>query len=233
MRSLVVGYGHMGRFHRRVLTDLGHDVRTLDPNLMAGADWRRLPTGHHFDVVCIATPIEHLAEQAAWWSGQARYLLIEKPMAATLEQATELQGVLHWQPTAVGYVERFNPRVQQLREQLEGTQPAGGVFHRWNTRPSSNVPLDLTSHDVDLANFLNVPNAVFDSRAEAQWKTRRILIGARDRRPLLVADLMDHSANPLTAQWQAFLSDGQDVAKPDDAVRVLHQIENTRVAVAA
>jgi prephenate dehydrogenase len=65
VKALIIGHGHMGAFHKKALSDLGYDVTTVDPDVNAGADYTRTPHGSHYEVVCVACPIEHLAEQAA------------------------------------------------------------------------------------------------------------------------------------------------------------------------
>src|SRR4051812_33272477 len=55
VKALVVGYGRMGRFHTKVLADLGYDVSTLDPDPGAGADYQRTDPIATYDAVAIAT----------------------------------------------------------------------------------------------------------------------------------------------------------------------------------
>ncbi len=213
----------MGGFHRRILSDLGYDVTTVDPDPDRGADHTIPPPGH-FDIVCIAVPITDLAEQAAQFAGRARFLLIEKPMAATLAEARELAGLLAGQDVAVGYVERFNPRVRRLRALLaDSPQPVWAHFTRWNDRSSPNVTLDLGTHDRDLARFLGLTCPVrFDVQANATRPAREIMICANH---VLHVDLTAHDTSPLHAQWHAFLSGQPGYATPADAVAVLAALD--------
>jgi predicted dehydrogenase len=228
--ALVVGYGHMGRFHRTALHDLGYSIHTVDPRPAAGADWQHVPAGYSFHAVCIATPIEHLAEHAAAWAGRTNHLLIEKPMAATHEEAVELAKALGSQLTAVGYVERFNPQVRQLKQRIAVSGAAlSATFHRWNDRPSSNPALDLTSHDIDLAHHLDIPQATYDTRVDVPLKRRQIDVTTR--RCVLHADLLDHSTSPLHLQWRALIVGRPTYATPQDAIRVLaHLTEPAAIA---
>lgn len=227
MRALVVGLGRMGRFHRRALRDLGLDVTSVDPDPRAGAAHLSMPSSRGFDVVCVAAPIRHLAEAAAEWAGHDGWLLVEKPFAACLGDAVALRDALEGQRVAVGYVERFNPRVRELRERLAGQRVEAATFTRWNDRPSDDVALDLTSHDVDLARYLGVARPVFDSRAGVPVRRREIAACE------LRADLLDHDASPLHAQWHAFLSDREGYATPASAVIVHRALAWEREAVAA
>lgn len=232
MNALVVGHGRMGGFHRRALADIGYDVTTVDP-AMGVADYRTVPE-RRFDVVCVATPIEHLAETAAGFAGHDGHLLIEKPMAVNVTEATELVDLLRGQQVAVGYVERFNPRVRELRASLNG--PADRArFVRWNERPTSNLSLDLTAHDVDLAQHLGVSAvAQFDTRSGVGIMRRYITVQRFGDKPLR-ARLLDHATSPLHAQWHAFLGGRSDTqpAMPTDALVALYALEAVPLAAAA
>jgi hypothetical protein len=95
------------------------------------------------------------------------------------------------------------------------------VFRRWNDRPTTDVALDLTSHDVDLARWLGVSCPVrFDSRADAAARVRSVLVHYEDK-PTARVDLMAHDTSPLHAQWNAFLSDKPGCASLSDAVLTL------------
>jgi len=82
MKSLIVGMG-IGQLYKQVLTELGHEVITVDPDISRGAD---LPTvmsailAHaSFDTVHICTPNfthEEIARQVAL---HTRIVFIEKP----------------------------------------------------------------------------------------------------------------------------------------------------------
>lgn len=220
MRGLVIGAGRMGMFHRRALRDLGLDVTTVDPDVAKGADHLRVPHGR-FEVVCVATPIKHLAEQAAAWAGHEGWLLVEKPAATSMQDLMGLSVSLEGQYVAVGYVERFNPQVRRLREGLQGApEPSCAVFRRWNDRPSPDVALDLTSHDADLARFLGLWCPVtFDSRDAQPHRVHTVTIDDD------CIDLMAHDTSPLHAQWHAFLSGRPGAATLRDAGYVLEDLE--------
>lgn len=230
MKALVVGLGHMGRFHRKVLMDLGYDVTTVDPDPTAGADYLSVPSGRHPGVVCVATPMEHLAETAAGFALHTQHLLIEKPGATTYGDALSLASLLGGQRVAVGYVERFNPVVRAVRAVLchRATlgmfPPSGAHFTRWNDRPSSDVALDLQSHDIDLVQHLQLTCPVtLNTRAGVGVRRREIDIHGTAF-GLLRYDLMDHDTSPLHAQWHSFLSDRSGYATPADAVHVLARL---------
>jgi hypothetical protein len=234
MNALVVGHGRMGGFHRKALADLGYDVTTVDPT-PGLADHVKVPA-RSFDVVCIATPIPHLAECAAEWDGFDGYLLIEKPMATTFALASALEQALRGVDVAVGYVERFNPCVRRLRVELAGRRTRGARFVRWSTRPSSDVALDLMTHDLDLTAHLGVCGGVveYDPRADAPAMRRYIAVECADGATLR-AHLTAHDTSPLHAQWHAFLSGRGDTrpATMEDAAWTLAALQSRQIPVAA
>lgn len=231
MKALVVGAGRMGTFHRRVLRDLGYDVTTVDP-APGRADHRTIPLRGNFAVVCVAVPIPALADEAARWVGYEGHLLIEKPMAANAAEGVDLGALFEGQRVGVGYVERFNPQVRRLACELaELPPPTLARFVRASDRPSSDVILDLRSHDVDLARFLNLwCSTWFQCAADEPEKLRTIEVQAGTR--TVTANLLDHDTSPLHAQWHAFLTGRSDYATPADAVATLRALELSAVAAA-
>jgi predicted dehydrogenase len=95
------------------------------------------------------------------------HLLIEKPLAATTDEARELIEVCREAGirAAVGHVERFNPALLELRRRVQGGQ-LGEVFliatERVGPFPDRvrdiGVVKDLATHDLDLVRWLgNAP----------------------------------------------------------------------------
>lgn len=155
------------------------------------------------DAACVAVPVSAAPEVAARVIDAGLPLLLEKPMAATVEQARAVAdraleaGVL----LSVGYVERFNPAVQALKVELE-RGAAGEVLHVHARRLSpfpqreglSGVAIDLATHDLDVARFLmdSSPVRVFAETAD---------LGASLGEDLLCASI--RYANGVTALLEA------------------------------
>jgi predicted dehydrogenase len=166
MRALVVGAGRMGTHHTRVATSLGIDIHTVDP--VEPADFPSLDAAGEADVVVVATPIGALAAAAcAALDVGCRVLLVEKPMAATPEEATELaeRAASAGTTLLVGYTERFSLVVSEVRESL--LTRIGAVealrFERRGPRPPdvwARPALDLAVHDFDLMRFLGYEPSV-------------------------------------------------------------------------
>lgn len=247
MRALVVGLGHMGTFHRRVLRDLGYEVDAVDPREETGAEYRSTAEamlGHSYAAAAVAVPVDQLVGAAFELAGCPK-LLVEKPFAPTPREAAMLGAYLTERGSVcVNYVERFNPYVRWLAGRLKVAAHVRAVrFTRWSDRPSADVTTDLLTHDVDLARHLLVGGwgnrAVelchFDVRAGQPEKRRTIEVDVvAPAQPPEVwsanmaalvdqtwrVDLMDHDQSPLHAIWHAFLTEAQ-VPGPGDAVRAL------------
>lgn len=159
MKIAVVGMGVMGQHHARVLRDLGHTVVGVDPKGHTDCVDLGLADCH---ACAIATPPDQthkVAMQAEKLGYQV--LLIEKPAALDLRCASLMAAA--YPDTAVGYVERFNPALRELRRNLyrvglvtdiriERTGPAG--------RHHLDPALDLATHDLDALAFLGLPRRV-------------------------------------------------------------------------
>ena len=96
--------------------------------------------------------------------------LIEKPLAATMAEATELQALAEDSgvKVTVGQIERFNPAVRALAD--DDVRPSFIEAHRlasFDPRGTDvAVVLDLMIHDIDLA-LMFVRSKVVDIRASA------------------------------------------------------------------
>lgn len=85
-----------------------------------------------------------------------RHVFVEKPLAATLEEAAELVQLCQEShlKAAVGHVERFNPALLALGTEGQQLQPMFVESHRlatYNPRGTDvSVILDLMIHDIDI-----------------------------------------------------------------------------------
>jgi predicted dehydrogenase len=177
----VVGVGVFGRNHARVYKELeqqGEPVRlvgVVDPDLNRadavarefgcrgfGSVRQMLTTHSEVRAATVASPtVHHLAVARELMEGGVD-VLIEKPMAATLDEADELVQLAakHKRIGQVGHLERFNPAVRATLPLL--TQPMFFEVHRLSVfSPRSldvDVVLDLMIHDLDIVlTFANSP----------------------------------------------------------------------------
>ena len=220
-----MGLGRMGNFHRRVLLDFGYKVETVDPDPDREADHAGIPEGS-YDVAAVACPPSALAACADRLRGTP--MLVEKPFAWSAFEARLLARALAPTPVCIGFVERFNPPVLRLKDELErrmeqGSFPRSVQFTRYSDRPSWDIGRDLLLHDLDLAHYLGVDEvAQYDTRVE-QPEMRRRITAFFGERPLF-ADLLQHDQSPLHGLWHAFLS-GREHQTPADAILALSRLE--------
>jgi predicted dehydrogenase len=167
LRVAVVGAGHLGRFHARIYAEspLAELVAVVDPNgdrarevaaesggCLALEDAAELPPD--LQAVSIAVPTALHARVAVPLLERGIPALIEKPLAATLEEADRILAAAKRGGTvvAVGHVERFQPGLKRVREM--GLRPRFIECHR--LAPFSfrsldvGVVHDLMIHDLDL-----------------------------------------------------------------------------------
>jgi predicted dehydrogenase len=174
----VIGVGHLGKQHARLYADLGTlagvvDIQQARAEEIAGlyktatfTDYRGL--FGKVDAVSLAVPTIDHARIGVDLLEHGIDVLVEKPMASTLEQAHALIDAarLNKRILQVGHVERFNPVVAAARE--VATKPQFFEIHRLAAfSPRSldiDVVLDLMIHDLDIVLSL-VPAAVREVRA--------------------------------------------------------------------
>ena len=127
----------------------------------------------------VATPTITHRQIAGELLDAGRHVLVEKPIASTVEAAEELcaraaaQGVV----LAVGHVERFNPAVQELKRRLDAGMlgaPLSLVARRVGNMPpqikDADVIVDLAVHDIDIFRYLlgaDRPDEIFASAGRA------------------------------------------------------------------
>lgn len=106
------------------------------------------------DAASVTVPTVHHLSVAAALMGAGIDVLIEKPLAATLDEAEELVKLAHSSQriAQAGHVERFNPAVRATLPLL--TRPMFFEVHRLSMfTPRSldvDVVLDLMIHDIDV-----------------------------------------------------------------------------------
>jgi predicted dehydrogenase len=166
IRAGVIGVGQMGRYHVGVWAELPQaelvGIVDVDPqkiqaladtyNTAALTDYRDLLG--EVDVVSIAVPTALHYEVARQFLEAGVHVLIEKPIAPTLEEAQTLfelaerrNVMLH-----VGHVERFNGAVQELKNIVR--DPVLIECRRMGPFQArvkeDGVVLDLMIHDLDI-----------------------------------------------------------------------------------
>lgn len=166
LRMAVIGTGHLGRVHARVLASLDSVelVGVVDPNAaacdMVAADLKTRSLRHYrpllgeIDAAVIATPTQLHRDVATELLSQGVHVLVEKPLASTAAQADELVELAarFGCVLQVGHVERFNPALTAalpyLGEPKYIEAVRAGVFAFRSL--DIGVVMDLMIHDIDL-----------------------------------------------------------------------------------
>lgn len=109
------------------------------------------------DAISIATPTPTHAAIACAALERGVHVLIEKPVAHTLEQAAEIAAAAErsGRIVQVGHIERFNPTYTELHNVLADMRPLAITMRRLSPFMTSatdvDVVCDLMIHDLDLA----------------------------------------------------------------------------------
>jgi len=166
LRVGVVGVGHLGRHHARILSTLDGakltavaDViaeRATESAAAAGAravtDSRELLG--EVDAVTIAVPTELHLEIAQPFLERGTSVLVEKPMARSLDEADRMIAAARASGAvlAVGHTERYNPAVAAVLPLV--TSPRFIEVHRLGVFPDRSLDIDvvfdLMIHDLDV-----------------------------------------------------------------------------------
>ena len=164
----VIGIGNMGWHHARVLSLLRDAdlIGVADPDPERGhlateqfgcrwfADYREMLS--EVEAVCIAVPtlLHHPVGLACLQAGL--HVLIEKPIAASQDEATALINAAHQahRLLQVGHIERFNPAFRELIKVVANEEVVvlEGRRHSPHSDRANDVSvvLDLMIHDIDL-----------------------------------------------------------------------------------
>jgi predicted dehydrogenase len=173
LRTAVIGVGSLGSQHARIHADLAAEglsvfVSVCDVNpttAKAVATERGVSFTQRWqdllgqvDAVSLAVPTESHCEVACGLLDAGVHVLVEKPIARTLEEAdrmiaaTQRGGAL----LQVGHLERFNPALVALRPHVRN--PVYFEIHRVGQFTARSldidVVLDLMIHDLDIVQLL-------------------------------------------------------------------------------
>jgi predicted dehydrogenase len=157
LRGVIFGMGRMGKLHADRLAARGVDIAVVDP-----AKGHPRPSRIDADFAIVATPTETHVELAGELLATGMPVLVEKPLATSVETA---QALAEMPGLGVGHIERFNPALVPVA----GVQPRFVECKRLSPFPNGrgtdvDVISDLMVHDVDLARQF-VPGELTEVRA--------------------------------------------------------------------
>ncbi len=179
----LIGLGSMGRNHYRILKSLRREVNivALCDVVKNGeydepfyTDVETMLDAVKPDAAIIVVPTFLHKEVALRCIERGVHIFIEKPAASTITDARLIAKAVEKADlkSCVGHVERFNPVVQALKEELKGKEIYTMAITRVGPFPPRiadvGVLTDLSVHDIDLMRFITHRNIleknIFKSR---------------------------------------------------------------------
>jgi len=156
LKVAVIGAGHMGRFHAEKFARLpGVQVAVVDPDPARApiSDFRKILGEVEAAVIAVPTNLHH--EVARAFLERGLHVLVEKPLAATLDEADDLVNLASKKNAVlqVGHVQRYSTAFKALAKRVEkalyiDAERLAGFKQRG---AEVDVILDLMIHDLDLA----------------------------------------------------------------------------------
>jgi predicted dehydrogenase len=176
-RVAVIGVGSLGQHHARNYAELHAEgkvelIGVCDSEQETAAsvaakhgcaavtDWHELLNA--VEAVSIVTPTDTHCDIACAFLDNGIDVLVEKPIALTLDQADRMIGAAERSGAQlmVGHLERFNPAMVALRPLV--TTPLYLEIHRVSPFPNRSldvdVVLDVMIHDLDAVQWLVGPH---------------------------------------------------------------------------
>lgn len=166
----VIGLGHIGPAHARVYSQLKGcelvGVCDIDPRKKHLAEIYQCSFFEKvkdflkadLDAVSICTPTSTHKQIASEALEEGKHVLVEKPLATNVNDAEKILKAKKSEILAVGYVERFNPAVDRLKEIVDFSGIYSTVSIRFGPCPPSvkdiGVLLDLASHEIDMLSYI-------------------------------------------------------------------------------
>ncbi len=177
MKYAVIGVGNMGKNHVRSVHEMPELelVAVADANLAAAqaktklygcqsfSDYQEMLAQVDIDAVSVCVPTTKHLEVASACMRAGKHVLLEKPIAHTVEEGRTLQALAKecGVQLMVGHIERFNPAVQKVKALLaEGAigRVVTIIARRVGVFPpqirDANIAVDLAIHDLDIVSYL-------------------------------------------------------------------------------
>ena len=169
MKIAIVGLGMMGMNHYNILKDMDVDLVAVDVDesvtekvdCKVYADLHTMNVNEDgIDCAVISVPTTFHSEVATTCLGMGLDIFIEKPLTKTLSEAMELSmlNLGSKGKIAVGHIERFNPAIRTLLDDIKDDTIISCDIKRVSPYPHRindvGVSLDLLVHDIDLVRFI-------------------------------------------------------------------------------
>ncbi len=177
IRVGLVGYGYWGPNYARVFTELpGSKFSALcdispeqreralarHPQITCAGDLRELLQREDLDAVVVSTPASTHFEVARTALASGRHVLVEKPLALTVEHCEELCGLAEKKRRVlmVAHTFLYNAGIRKMKECIQSPE-FGRTYYLHSTRTNLgpirqdvNAVWDLAPHDISIFNYL-------------------------------------------------------------------------------
>lgn len=252
LKVAVIGYGKFGRLHATKYRDMKGSIliavvdgdperRALaareNPGISTYADIDGMLRGGSPDMASVVVPAVHHFAVAEQLLNAGVHLLIEKPLASELWQASALVRLaekknLLLQP---GHLERFNHTLAELHARLpRWSYLEARRMTRWSARGGDvDVVMDLMIHDIDmLLELTDEPIAEICARGVKVFSSRWDVANAQ----LVFANGSTANLTASRASLQperrvhVFAESACALANIDDGVMLLHRREGQGLA---
>jgi len=206
----LIGLGSMGKNHYRVLKSLS-GVKVVALCDIEKKDSYEEPFYHSvdkmlesetIDAAIIVVPTFLHKEIALKCLDKGVDIFIEKPVASTIEDALEIERVAKSKDlkVCVGYIERFNPVVEALKNELKDRDIYSIGITRVGPFPPRiadvGILTDLAVHDIDLIRFITGREIM----KKAIFKSQKINFHHEDN-AILSFQLQDDIVASITTNW--------------------------------
>jgi len=254
VKVAVIGVGSMGRNHARVYDELP-DVELVavvdsEKSLVAGtaekynirpyADYREMLEKEKPQAVSIAVPTAMHEQVGLAVMEAGAHVLMEKPIAATVEEGRRLIEKAHAMKTQlmVGHIVRFNPAIQVLKQKLDAGE-LGRIYQILCRRAGPfpdrirdvGVIVDLAPHDIDIMRFLvgsdpirvyaEIEQRIHTEYEDLLWATLRFADG-------IIGGLEINWLTPTKIRETLVLGE-RGLFRVDDLTQDLYFFENAQV----
>jgi predicted dehydrogenase len=133
------------------------------PQVEVTPDYAELLKDSRLDAICVVTPVSTHRDLAIRALDSGRHVLIEKPLAATSQEAQEIveRAAAHNRVLATGHLFVYHPAIMRLRQEITDNT-LGQLSYMASERinlgpPASEVDViwDLAVHDIAIALYLS------------------------------------------------------------------------------
>jgi len=210
VKVALIGLGSMGQNHYRVLKSLtGFELtalcdiqQTRDYDEPFFTDLDEMLENADFEAAVIVVPTFLHKEVAIKCLNKGKHLFIEKPVASTVEEAKDILEVANKNNArvCVGYIERFNPVVEQLKNEIADSEVYSIGITRVGPFPPRiadvGILTDLSVHDIDLIRYITGK----EIKNTSIYKSQKIHNHHEDN-AILSFELEDEVVASITTNW--------------------------------